>query len=566
MICTKTYQSMMAIMTVVVMAGCTADDYMNDITVREPEQQAPPEGLLSDNVSEALAAVDGISDVTIEDKKQEDGTTERYYFFYVDQPVSHHDKSLGTYKQHACLRSKDLTAPVLLYTHGYNMDNKAEDYGIHDIATYLGASELYVEHRYFGNSLPESYESLTFTYLNADEAAHDLDSLLVRLQRTVLKDSKQWVSTGTSKDGMTTALLAYYADMYGWNQSGRKDYFKMDLYMPFCAPFLVGTPESCDDPQMGYYLYHDCGNGYALGSVEEKAWQRLRKIPEAIVLDNDLRESCLRMYHQTAPKDYVEVINTFGRDQEKVSAAMLSTYLGCLFTKFSYVPFSEWAHLVPDVDAATMDAVTEEEAATKAQAITALTDFVYMKSDRLSEFLALENLLDSPGNTQESPSSVPPPHTYTDSEILDYLYSEVQFPYEIQAAKELGNVRFDFSMLDGIKFSEESTENMGYLALSISKQFEISTTLAKYADQWDGGQLMSSFRSWAATQTAAKMIFVYQANDPWTGGAINARDDNYVKRFIFKNGAHNHFILNPRYYPEADATVLKNAMAAFLNP
>lgn len=68
----------------------------------------------------------------------------------------------------------------------------------------------------------------------------------------------------------------------------------------------------------------------------------------------------------------------------------------------------------------------------------------------------------------------------------------------------------------------------------------------------------------AATQTVAKMIFVYQANDPWTGGAINARNDNYVKRFIFKNGAHNHYILEPRYYPEADATVLKDAMAAFL--
>lgn len=543
MICTKIYKVLTAVMAAVVMAGCTADEYLNDITAKESEQQEQQDtskGTLSDNVSEALAAVEGISDVTVEEEERLDGGMERFYYFYVEQPVSHHDKSLGTYKQYACLRTKDLTAPVLLYTHGYNMSTKSID----DIATYLNASELHVEHRYFGNSLPEPYETLNFTYLNADEAAHDLDSLLVKLQRTVLKDASQWVSTGTSKDGITTALLAYYADKYGWNQASRKDYFKMDLYMPFCAPFLVGTPESCNDPQMGYYLYRDCGSGYPQGSVEEKAWQRLRKIPEAIVLDKDLRESCLRMYHQVNPTDYVEVINSFGRDQEKVSAALLSTYFWLLFGKFSYVPFSEWAHLVPDVDAATMDAVTEEEAATKAEAIAALTDFVFMNNEGIERELA--------------------PHAYTDSEILTHLYSDVMYPYDIQAVKELGNVRLDFSMLDGIKFSNESTENMGYLASSISKQFEISTTLARYADQWDGGQLMSSFRSWAATQTAAKMIFVYQANDPWTGGAIGQRDDNYVKRFIFKNGAHNDYILTPRYFPEADVTMLKNAMAAFL--
>ena len=72
---------------------------------------------------------------------------------------------------------KDLTAPVLLYTHGYTMGDSAKHVGYDHIAAYLNASELHVEHRYFGNSLPETYESLAFTYFNADEAANDLDSV-----------------------------------------------------------------------------------------------------------------------------------------------------------------------------------------------------------------------------------------------------------------------------------------------------------------------------------------------------------------------------------------------------
>lgn len=559
------YNVLTAIMMAIVMVGCTADEYLNDITVKNPAQQTAPEETLSDDVSEALAAVDGISDVTIQDSLLPDGTKERYYFFYVEQPVTHYDKSLGTYKQHACLRTKDLTAPVLVYTHGYNMENKAVDVNIDDVAIYLGASELHVEHRYFGSSLPEPYETLAFTYLNADEAAHDLDSVLVKLQRTVLKDSKQWVSIGTSKDGMTTALLAYYADMYGWNNEGSKDYFKMDLYMPFCAPFLVCTPESCDDPQMGYYLYYDCGNGYEEGSEEERAYRRLRQIPEAIVTNKDLREACLKKFHVNAPDSYVEAINTYGRNQEMVSAALLTTYFNYLFEKFSYVPFSEWAHLVPNVELPTMDAVTEIEALIKGQAITILSNFVFMDADRLEQ--ALSNEKKYKGgivNAKETSSVVHSPKIYNDSEILTFLYANPINPYYIQAARELGNIRLDFSMLDGIKFSEESTKNMGYLALTFSKQSEVSTMLAKYADQWDGGQLMSSFRSWVDRQTVAKMIFVYQENDPWTGGAINARDDNYVKRLIFKNGAHNDFILNTRYYPETDCTQLKSAIDMFL--
>ena len=88
--------------------------------------------------------------------------------------------------------------------------------------------------------------------------------------------------------------------------------------------------------------------------------------------------------------------------------------------------------------------------------------------------------------------------------------------------------------------------------------------LAKYADQWDGGRLMSDFRQWAVNNCTANMVYVYAGNDPWTGGAIDTPNIANVKRFIFKNTVHNDHILNRSYYTEEEAATVKNAINAFL--
>ena len=103
--------------------------------------------------------------------------------------------------------------------------------------------------------------------------------------------------------------------------------------------------------------------------------------------------------------------------------------------------------------------------------------------------------------------TVPTPKALTDAEILFNLQNSTSFAYYVQAVKELGNVRYDFSMLDGVMFSEASTQNMGYLARDVSKQFETATLLAKYADQWDGGRLMTDFRQWAVNRCTANMVY-----------------------------------------------------------
>ena len=519
------------VMLAVVMAlsmftiGCTESDELTEIITADEQKEDSsdtPESTV-DEIAQALDAIQFVTDIKIEDvKDEESGEDNRYYTFFFVQLVDHNDPSKGYFKQHVRIRiSKNgLTAPVVLYTHGYNMPAAADSYAS-EITKYLNASTLWIEHRYFANSLPEPFENLEFTYLNADQAAQDLHAIVSTMKQTVFKQSGKWVSTGVSKDGITTGLYAYYSDKYGWDD--------IDLYMPFCAPYLEATPESCDDPKMGQYLYEVCGSGYPAGSQEATAYQRIRQIPTALIQNKELRDACLRLYHQKDPDAYVEVINTFGRDEEKATAGVLTLYFHFLNQKFSYVPFKKWASMVPDINDAKQ-----------------MSKFIMMSEEELQKIIDQETAL---SYTPKQP--VCEPMAMSDNELLNLRSSDPTMPYYVQAVRELGNTRFDLSSLNGLNFPG-STNDFGFLAATISHQFDISVLYQRYAHQWDGGKLMKSFRQWVKTQDKYNMIFAYSFNDPWTAGAIDESTNPKVKRIIARNGIHNDEFLNADYYTEAE--------------
>ena len=225
----------------------------------ESESTTPEE---EDYIAKALSIIPGISDVRMD---QQVLSTRKGYYFKVEQLVDNSDVSKGTFKQLCLLEINDLDAPVMLYTNGYNLDSYIGNIGPEDIAKYLNANSLYVEHRYFGQSLPEDFNNLNFTYFNAQQAAADLHRVVTLLKQYLFNKGNKWVSTGTSKCGINTTLYAYYSDLYGWDD--------IDLYVPFCAPFLVGTPQSPADKSVGTYLKDVCGSLYPANSPQAKAYQ-----------------------------------------------------------------------------------------------------------------------------------------------------------------------------------------------------------------------------------------------------------------------------------------------------
>jgi hypothetical protein len=574
----KTFMLAAAVVLSLFSTGCTESDDLTDITPSKQSQiQQGEEEPLSDEFSKKLSAIKGITDVVVEEKENEKtGEVNRFYTFNCSQFIDHSDMSKGTFYQRVRIRlnqGKNMKAPVVLMTHGYSMPDTIDAY-IPEIAKYLNATTVSVEHRYFGKSLPEPFENLEFTYLNAEQAANDLHLIITMLKQEVLNESGKWVSTGVSKDGITTALYAYYSDPANrhYNNVGRWN--DIDLYMPFCAPFLEGTPTSCDDPKIGQYLYNECGKGYAAGSVEEKAYQNLRKIPKAILQNKTLRDLCLIMYNKVATNNYLSVIKEFGRDEEKATAGIMETYFGNLFDKMSYVPFKSLASMVPDVDAALAPASNDVEKGEKILLKAQLAKFIFMDAQKVIDALNADNDNYNEGDNEGEgdgdddgdddganarKAALRKPYTYTDAELLNLRGEDFTMPYYVQAARELGNIRMDFSVLNGLNYPGY-TSDFGFLTASVSRQFETSTYYKRYAHQWDGGKLMKSFRQWVKTQNNYNMIFCYSQNDAWTGGAIDASTNPKVCRFICRDGYHSDGFLDEKQYSVAE----KNALLGYV--
>jgi len=71
-------------------------------------------------------------------------------------------------------------------------------------AKIIDANQIIVEHRYFGESVPEN---LNWKFLNIRQAAED-HHIIVQLFKEIYQT--KWISTGVSKGGQTTLYYKYY--------------------------------------------------------------------------------------------------------------------------------------------------------------------------------------------------------------------------------------------------------------------------------------------------------------------------------------------------------------------
>jgi hypothetical protein len=122
------------------------------------------------------------------------------YELFIYQPLDHTDLSRGTFYQKAYLTHKGFDRPMIMHTDGYEVDENSLD----DLAILLDANQLFIEHRYFGESMPDS---LDYTYLTARQAAED-HHYINSLFRPHYKG--KWLSTGYSKGGVASILYKYY--------------------------------------------------------------------------------------------------------------------------------------------------------------------------------------------------------------------------------------------------------------------------------------------------------------------------------------------------------------------
>lgn len=125
---------------------------------------------------------------------------EAAYELKIKQPLDHFDASKGFFYQRAYLSHKGFDRPTVIVTEGYSRNQNR----IYELTSFIGANQIDVEHRFFGESMPDS---LNYDYLNLKQATADLHHIKQLFGQIY---AEKWVSTGISKGGATTIFYRYF--------------------------------------------------------------------------------------------------------------------------------------------------------------------------------------------------------------------------------------------------------------------------------------------------------------------------------------------------------------------
>lgn len=145
------------------------------------------------DVLDQLKALPGVSaqeSTTSEDRAQ--GL--RRFTMTIEQAVDHFSPESATFPQKLVLLHRDFAEPMVLQTSGYVI------FGVKlsALARTFATNQLQVEHRFFGDSVPENKD---WKMLTVRQSAADFHQIVETFKKLY---PARWVNTGRSKGGMTS--------------------------------------------------------------------------------------------------------------------------------------------------------------------------------------------------------------------------------------------------------------------------------------------------------------------------------------------------------------------------
>ena len=530
-----------AVITLLVV-GCT-DDNINPTTPEEPDE---PEEVVK-TASEVLKEIEGVSD--IKEEKDEDGNS--VTSFYFKQPIDHKNPAAGTFVQYCVLHYKGSKHTTVMHTHGYSIttSEKAKVKQL-ELAKILDANYLAVEHRYYYRSIVGLTEEDTikgipstkvqneyWKYNTAEQSTADLHNIVTALKESGYFDGK-WVSSGVSKNGILTALYAYFYPN------------DMDVYVPFCAPFCDGA----ETTGIGKWLTNESGGKGT--DLQKAVWDVLNRM----TTDDKLRDELANLYKEEHGGDAkIQKYST-----ATAMLALTYDYMANMFYKFCYRPTDEWDGVIPNENSSAelyygFITLGKTKYWERLKNLRQLWDDEELKGDDDYEDEIDDDYEeeedwdfdedDDPMSSRRAASST---WTLKFNGFLNTIYF-------VHAAKELGYFLYDWTILP------ENQINLEWLK---NKQ-TIKRYNRWYDVKYDEGKLMKSFLDFVKNnrnKDKCKMLFVYGGNDPWTGAAIPDpdKDDPCVKKYVVPNGTHNAFLTNPEYYRPEDKDYIINTVKEWL--
>jgi len=533
-----------AVITLLVV-GCT-DDNINPTTPEKPDE---PEEVVK-TASEVLKEIEGVSD--IKEEKDEDGNS--VTSFYFKQPIDHKNPAAGTFVQYCVLHYKGSKHTTVMHTHGYSITtSKNAKVRQLELAKILDANYLAVEHRYYYRSIIGLTEEDTikgipstkvqneyWKYNTAEQSTADLHNIVTALKKSGYFDGK-WVSSGVSKNGILTALYAYFYPN------------DMDVYVPFCAPFCDGA----ETTGIGKWLTNESGGKGT--DLQKAVWDVLNRI----TTDDKLRDELANLYKEEHGGDAkIQKYST-----ATAMLALTYSYMANMFYKFCYRPTDEWDGVIPNENSnaelyygfITLDKTKYWE---RLKNLRQLWDDEELKGDDDYEDEIDDDYEDEEDWDFDEDDDPMSSRRAASSWTLKF-HSFLNTIYFVHAASELGYFLYDWTILPENHLLSDS--NIKWL-----KNKQTITRYNKWYDvKYEGGKMMRGFLDFVKNnrnKDKCKMLFVYGGNDPWTGAAIPDpdKDDPCVKKYVVPNGTHNAFLTNPEYYRPEDKDYIVNTVKEWL--
>lgn len=532
-----------AVITLLVV-GCT-DDNINPTTPEKPDE---PEEVVK-TASEVLKEIEGVSD--IKEEKDEDGNS--VTSFYFKQPIDHKNPAAGTFVQYCVLHYKGSKHTTVMHTHGYSITtSKNAKVRQLELAKILDANYLAVEHRYYYRSIVGLTEEDTikgipstkvqneyWKYNTAEQSTADLHNIVTALKKSGYFDGK-WVSSGVSKNGILTALYAYFYPN------------DMDVYVPFCAPFCDGA----ETTGIGKWLTNESGGKGT--DLQKAVWDVLNRM----TTDDKLRDELANLYKEEHGGDAkIQKYST-----ATAMLALTYDYMANMFYKFCYRPTDEWDGVIPNENSSAelyygFITLGKTKYWERLKNLRQLWDDEELKGDDDYEDEIDDDYEDEEDRDFDEDDDPISSRRAASSWTLKF-HSFLNTIYFVHAASELGYFLYDWTILPENHLLSDS--NIKWLK---NKQ-----TIKRYNKWYDvkyEDGLMKSFLDFVKnnrTKDKCKMLFVYGGNDPWTGAAIPDpdKDDPCVKKYVVPNGTHNAFLTNPEYYRPEDKDYIVNTVKEWL--
>jgi len=189
---------------------------------------------LSQNLEERIKSLPGI--ISVEKMEHNPFFTEAMIIM-VKQLIDHHHPELGSFPQQVVLSNLGYDQPVVFITEGYGGAYGATPKYLNELCPLLKANQLFVEHRFFGKSIPDS---INWKYLTVENAAADHHHI-VELFKPIY--TKKWISTGISKGGET---VLYHRALYPND---------VEISVPYVAPLNFSVEEKRHDK----FIRHKAG-------------------------------------------------------------------------------------------------------------------------------------------------------------------------------------------------------------------------------------------------------------------------------------------------------------------